>query len=208
MRWLDRIGAIVLLATAIAASTAAKAEAGSTCSALYRYRIGVLRNGGRELTAYVCDVGQLVRWLHVTPRAVVTKQGPAGDLSDTFTVTITDESGLRRPIVAEVYPSAANGPVVHVLYKTVFRTRSPNRTWVVTAGWRTLDASEQIPVLLGKLGMFQSAERSPSRSLPALAPTNPSGRPDLVTLVFLLAVITAALFLVRQSIGARNRGAP
>jgi hypothetical protein len=75
---------------------------------------------------------------------------------------ITDESGLRRPIVAEVYPSAANGPVVHVLFKTVFRTRSPNRTWVVPAGWRTLDASEQIPALLRKLGMFHAAERSRS----------------------------------------------
>jgi len=208
MRWLNRIGAIVLLATAIAASTTANAETGSACFA--RYRVGVLReNGGSELDAYACDVGQLVRWLHVTPQAVVTPQRPAEDLSDAFTVTITDESRLERPIVAEVYPSAANGPLVHVLYWTVFRTRSPSRRWAVPAGWRTLDATERIPALLRKLGMFQSAQRSPSPSLPAVTPTpNPSGKPDLVTLVFLLAVISAALVLVRQSIGARNRGGP
>src|SRR5207249_2248254 len=123
MRWPGRIGAIFLLATEIAASVAAHAEAGGTCFA--RYRIGVLReNGGYELDAYVCEVGQLVRWLHVTPQAVLTQQRPAGDLSDAFTATITDESGLRRPIVAEVYPSAANGPVAHLLFRTVFRTRS------------------------------------------------------------------------------------
>ena len=208
MRWLHRIGPIVLLATAIAASIPAIAEAGSGCSA--RYRIGVLReNGGYELDGYVCDVGRLLRWLHVTPQAVVTRQRPAGDLSDAFTVTIADESGLRRPVVAEVYPSAANGPVAHVLFRTGFRTRSPSRGWVVRAGWRTLDATEQIPALMRKLGMFRSAQRSPSSSPPAVAPTsNPSGRPDLITLLFLLAVTTAALVLVRQSIGARNRGTP
>src|SRR6266550_831099 len=140
MRWLHRIDAILLLATAIAGTTISNAEAGSTCSA--RYLVGVLRNGGRELTAHVCDVGQLVLWLHVTPQAVVTQQGPAGDLSDAFTVTITDEFGVERPIVAEVYPSAANGPVAHVLSKTVFRSRRPPvGRWVVPAGWRTLDAS-------------------------------------------------------------------
>ena len=204
MRWPDRIGAIFMLVTAIAASVAANAEAGGNCSA--RYRVGVLRNGGSELDAYVCDVGQLVRWLHVTPQAVVTPQRPAGDLSDAFTVSITDESGLGQPIVAEAYPSAANGPVVHVLFKTVFRARSPHRTWVVPAGWRTLDASEQIPALLRKLGMFQSAERPSPR---AVAPTSsPSGKPDLVTLVFLLAALIAGLVFVRQSIGARNCGTP
>src|SRR5438552_19214749 len=132
MRWPDRIGAIFLLATAIAGAVTPNAEAGSTCSA--RYRVGVLRNGGRELDAYVCDVGQLVLWLHVTPQAAVTQQGPAGDLSDAFTVTITDESGLERPVEAEVYPSAANGPVAHVLFRTVFTTSSSNRRWVVPAG--------------------------------------------------------------------------
>ena len=142
--------------------------------------------------------------------AVVTPRGPAGDLSDAFTVTITDESGLQRPVEAEVYPSAANGPVAHVLFRTVFTTSSSNRRWVVPAGWRTLDATEQIPALLRKLGMFQSTERppSPSISAAALPTTNPSGRPDLVTLVFLLAVIAGAFVLVRQSIGARNRGTP
>jgi len=209
MRWQDRIGAIFFLATAIVGTVTPNAEAGRTCSA--RYRVGVLRNGGRELDAYVCDVGQLVLWLHVTPQAAVTQQGPAGDLSDPFTVTITDESGLERPIVAEVYPSAANGPVAHVLSKTVFRSRRPPvGRWVVPAGWRTLDASEQIPALLRRLGMFRSAERPPSPSASAVAlPTpNPSGKPDLVTLVFLLAVIAAALVLVRQSIGERKRGTP
>ena len=205
---LDRIGAIVLLATAIAASIAANAEAGNNCSA--RYRVGVLRNGGYELDAYVCDVGQLVLWLHVNPQALVTPRGPAGDLSDAFTVTITDESGLQRPVEAEVYPSAANGPVAHVLYRTVFTTRSPSRRWVVPAGWRTLDGSEQIPALLRRLGMFRSAQRPPSPPASAVAlPTpNPSGKPDLVTLVFLLAVIATALVLVRQSIGERRRGTP
>src|SRR5437667_7121796 len=179
MRWLDRIGAILLLATAIAGTTSASAEAGGNCSA--RYLVGVLRNGGNELDAYVCDVGQLVLWLHVTPQAVVTAQGPAGDLSDAFTVTITDESGLQRPVEAEVYPSAANGPVAHVLFRTVFTTSSSNRRWVVPAGWRTLDATEQIPALLRKLGMFQSAQRAPSpsrpsTSLPAVAPSpHPAG---------------------------------
>lgn len=208
MRWLHRIDAILLLASAIAGIATSNADAGSTCDA--RYRVGVLRNGGSELDAYVCDVGQLIRWLHLTPQAVVTQQGPAGDLSDAFTVTIADESGLDRPLVAEVYPSAANGPVAHVLSRTVLRTRSSNRRWVVPAGWRTLDASEEIPALLRKLGMFQSAARPPSPSVPAVtSPTpNPSGRPDLVTLVFLVAVLTAALVLVRQSIGARNRGTP
>jgi hypothetical protein len=188
------------------AFSAGPADAGPGC----RYWILVSRQGfpGEE-TARVCDVGEVVLWLRAIPEAEVSTQAPPGALNDSFTVTVylakgvfRYEPGLEpaaqrgRLLTEQVYPVAESGPVAFVPSRSIFRGQGPSPRWAVPAGWRSLDASERVPTVLTRLGMLQpTAGRSttPTPTATDATSTTDSSRPgpDLVTLLFVLAILAS-----------------
>ena len=216
MRRLDRACAGVTLALVIALSTPTQAGAGDGCP----YEILVARQEGRVLSAWVCDVGEVVNWLRVTPGAEVSSQAQGGDLRDSFTVTILVQyrplqPDVLRPLLTErVYPLAEGGPVAFVPSRTIFHEVTAYPRWIVPAGWRTLDASEPVPPVLKRLGMSQPQlapssnggnSRTSPPSLSSVTGSEPSRpTPDLITLAFVLIAIATAASLVRRGV-ARSR---
>ena len=140
---------------------------------------------------------------------------PETALNDGFTVTIGSMRGqtealpplpgIGRVLLTErVYPLAASGPVAFIPSTSIIRT-GPHHRVVVPEGWRSLDAIAPVPSVLAGLGMLQPA---PGRSTPTVPPTatepaTGSSRPgpDLVTVLFLLAILAFIGVVVRRNIG-------
>jgi hypothetical protein len=229
MRRLSGALASITLATIIALSTLNHADAGGGCPL---FKISLSREGsGGGNAGFVCHVGGVVGWLQVYSGAEVSSRPPQGELHESFTVTISLQHPLHplhsegfRPILTEtVYPLAERGPVALVPSRTIFHEFGPYPRWVVPAGWRTLDPTDRMPLVLEQLGMPQP-EFQPSPSTggtgqatestgspgplatvaagPATEPTKP--KPDLITLAFLLIVLATAALLVRRGV-ARSR---
>jgi hypothetical protein len=218
-------GVSVLLAPASILAKQVQADAAGNC----RYQVSVQRQEGRVLSARVCDVGDLVNWLRVTPGAEVSTQAPDGGLLDGFTVTILVQyrplqPDVLRPLLTEtVYPLAMGGPVAFVRSRTIFHEFTAYPRWVMPAGWRTLDPTEPVPPVLRRLGLpepeFQpspstggTGQATESTGSPASLSTVAAGqptestkpKPDLITLAFLLIVLATAALLVRRGV-ARSR---
>jgi hypothetical protein len=163
-------------------------------------------------------MGTILRWMRVVPAAAVSHRAPQAPLNDGFTVTIgvikagqellapEDRSAV---LTVRVYPIAASGPAAFVPARTLFHGPKPFPPgFVVPAGWRSLDASDQVPTVLTALGMLQPTPRpstptTPTPNPPAAAPPTGSSRPgpDAVTLLFLLALLVAGGAVARRSIG-------
>jgi hypothetical protein len=199
--------------------SAAPAQAGRRCP----YWVLVSREAfPQENLARVCgeeQMGTILEWMGVVG-AAVSHRAPRGPLNDGFTVTIgvikagqellapADRSAV---LTVRVYPVAASGPAAFVPARTLFHGPKPSPPgFVVSAGWRSLDASDQVPTVLKALGMLQPTPRpttprptTPTPTPPATAPTTGSGRPgpDVVTLLFLLALLVAGGAVARRSIG-------
>lgn len=208
---------IVIFAVTMTFS-AAPAEAERPCP----YWVLVSREGfPQENLARVCDedqMGTILRWMGVVG-ATVSHRAPQAPLNDGFTVTI----GVIKPgrellapvdrsvvLTVRVYPVAASGPVAFVAARTLFHGPKPFPPgFVVSAGWRSLDPSDQVPMVLKALGMLQPKPRPATSTTPttptpaAAAPTTGSSRPgpDAVTLLFLLALLVAGGAMARRSIG-------
>jgi hypothetical protein len=193
----------VLLASASILATAVKADAAGNC----RYQVSVQRQEGRVLSGRVCDPAELVSWLQAVPGASTSAEPPAGELLDSFTVTISFAFDPNLPyilgkLVSEhVYPFAQNGPVGYVPSPTVFRAASrPPARWPVKAGWRTIDPTSPIPAILRRLGLASvGASGSSSPATPSQPASSARSRPDLVTLGFLLvAGLLIALAIAKR----------
>jgi hypothetical protein len=203
---------VIVLFTVTMTFSAAPAEAERPCP----FWILVSRDGfPQENTARVCEedlMGMILEWMRVVPSATVSHRAPQGPLNDGFTVTVgVFEAGqelLARSAVltVRVYPVAPSGPVAFVRARTLFHGPKPFPPgFVVSAGWRSLDASDQVPTVLKALGMLQPTPRpsTPTPTPPAAAPTIGSSRPgpDAVTLLFLLALLVAGGAVARRSSG-------
>jgi hypothetical protein len=199
---------IMFVSFAIPTWTAGAAQAGDGC----RYWVKLSREAlPGENVARTCDVLDILSWL--AGRKDVS--APETALNDGFTVTIGSMRGPTEALpplpgighvllTERVYPLAASGPVAFILSTSIIRT-GPHHRVVVPEGWRSLDAIAPVPSVLAGLGMLQPA---PSRSTPNVTPTptepaTGSGRPgpDLVTVLFLLAILTSIGVVVRRSIG-------
>jgi hypothetical protein len=148
-----------------------------------------------------------VSWLQAVPGASTSAEPPAGELLDSFTVTISFAFDPNLPyilgkLVSEhAYPFAQNGPVGYVPSPTVFRTASrPPARWPVKAGWRTIDPTSPIPAILRRLGLASvGASGSSSPATPSQPASSARSRPDLVTLGFLLvAGLLIALAIAKR----------
>jgi hypothetical protein len=204
--------AIVIFAVTMTFS-ASPAEAGPPCP----YWILVSRDGfAQEKVARVCEeelMGTIVGWMRVVPGAAVSHRVPPVPLNDGFTVTIgVIKAGQESSAVltVRVYPLAASGPVAFVAARTLFHGPKPFPPGlVVSAGWRSLAAIDQVPTVLTALGMLQPKPRPTTSTTPttpnppAAAPTTGSSRPgpDAVTLLFLLALLVAGGAVARRSTG-------
>ena len=212
--WRCPKASVIVIFTVTMTFSAAPAEAGGPC----RYWVLVSREGlPQENLARVCGeelMGTILGWMRVVPGAVVSHRVPPVPLNDGFTVTIgVIKAGreLLAPVdrsavlTVRVYPVAASGPVAFVPARTLFHGPKPFPPgFVVSAGWRSLDAIDQVPTVLTALGMLQPTPR-PSTSTPtppAAAPT-PGSRPapDAVTLLFLLALLVAGGAVARRGTG-------
>jgi hypothetical protein len=212
---LARAFVTVLCVSAMASSTPMLAEVGQGC----RYWVQVSREGfGGEQAAQVCDVGNVVDWLGVVPEAKVSTQAPQVTLNDSFTVTIylarrtfpyemlpVPPSGSAMLVTERVYPVADSGPVAFVPTRSIFHEPGGYPRWVVLAGWRSLDASKRVPTVLTKLGMLQpTATRTTPTSTPTTV-TSATGSsrhgPDLVTLLFLVAILVSVGIAIRRRAG-------
>jgi hypothetical protein len=198
---------------AVAFSTAVPAEGGQAC----RYWVQVSREGfGGEQAAQLCDVGNVVDWLGVVPGAKVSTQAPQVTLNDSFTVTIylarkafpyemlpVPPSGSAVLVTERVYPVADAGPLALVPSRSIFHGPGRYPRWVVLAGWRSLDASKRVPTVLTKLGMLQptAVPTTPTFTPTTAASATNSSRPgpDLVTLLFLIAILVSVGVAVRRS---------
>jgi hypothetical protein len=204
----------IIFASATAFSTAQPAEANRACP----YWVSVSReNFPGEQTARLCDLNRLAEWLKAVPDASLLTQTPQGTLNDGFTVTVVTVPGWKhiealppgpgigRVLLTErVYPVAESGPVAFVPSRSVMlRHPGPFPTWVVDAGWRALDATKRVPPVLAELGMLQpmASPTTPTLAPTTAAPTTGSSRPgpDLVTLLFLLAVLVSVGAAIRRS---------
>jgi len=202
----------VTLGVVIAANIAVPAVARNACP----FWISVSREGfSGEENARICGVGKVVSWLRALPNAEVLRETPHGALNDGFTVTIVTGYGPNEvlPIPPRwgsvllderVYPVADIGPVAFVPSRSVFRDpRGP--LWVVPSGWRALVPTEPVPTVLTRLGMLQPTA---GPTTPTFTPTTPASAtsssrpgPDLVTLLFLVAIMVSVGVAVRRSIG-------
>jgi hypothetical protein len=209
---LSSVLVIVTLSSVVAASTASRAQA-NACP----YRISVSREGlPGEQTARVCDVDRIADWLGAVPDATASTQAPKGALHASFTVTVVAASGSSRNgaspnppqgrvlLKERVYPRAESGPVAFVPSRSVFQHHpGPFPKWVVSVGWRALDASKGVPPVLARLGMPQptSDGTTPTLIPTPTAPTSAANppRPDLVTLFFVAAVLVLVGAVVRRT---------
>ena len=154
-------------------------------------------------------MGTILGWMRVVPGAAVSHRVPPVPLNDGFTVTIgVIKAGQESSVVltVRVYPVAASGPVAFVRARSLFHGPKPfPPDFVVSAGWRSLDAIDQVPTVLTALGMLQPTPRpsTPTPTPPAAAPPTGSSRPgpDAVTLLFLLALLVDGGAVARRSIG-------
>jgi hypothetical protein len=207
---------VIVIFTVTMTFSAAPAEAGRPCP----YWVLVSREGfPQENLSRVCgedQMGTILEWMRVVPGAAVSHRAPQGPLNDGFTVTIgVIKAGqeLLAPVdrsavlTVRVYPVAGAGPAAFVPARTLFHGPKPFPPgFVVSAGWRSLDASDQVPTVLTALGMLQPTLRpaspTPIPTPPAAAPTTGSSPgPDAVTLLFLLALLVAAGAVARRTIG-------
>jgi hypothetical protein len=201
---------IMLVGFAIPTWTAGVAQAGDGC----RYWVKLSREAlPGENVARTCDVLDILGWL--AGRQDVSAPAPETALNDGFTVTIGSMRGPTEALpplpgighvllTERVYPLAESGPVAFIPSTSIIRT-GPHHRVVVPEGWRSLDAIAPVPSVLAGLGMLQPA---PSRSTPtitstATGPATSSGRPgpDLVTVLFLLAILAFIGVVVRRNIG-------
>jgi len=204
---------VTVIFTVTMTFSAAPAEAGRPCP----YWVLVSREGfPQENIARVCDedqMGTILRWMRVAD-AAVSRRAPQAPLNDGFTVTIgVMKAGqeLLAPVdrsavlTVRVYPVAASGPAAFVPARTLFHGPKPFPPgFVVSAGWRSLDASDQVPTVLTALGMLQPTPRptTPTPTPPVTVPTTSSRPgPDIVTLLFLLALLVVGGAVARRSIG-------
>lgn len=214
MRGLRWLRSIVLLGLVTAFSAPSPANATRTCP----YWVSVSReNFPGEQTARICDLNSIAEWLGAVPDATLT-QAPEGALNDGFTVTVVTlprrrptrieppPPGIGKVILTEkVYPVAGSGPVAFVSSRSVLLHHpGPFPKWVVYPGWRGLDATEPVPPVLARLGMLRPTFMAATPTVGA-APT-PSARsgprgPDLVTLLFLVAILAGVGAFARRSIG-------
>jgi hypothetical protein len=157
-------------------------------------------------------MGTILGWMRVVPGAAVSHRVPPVPLNGGFTVTIgVIKAGQESSVVltVRVYPVAASGPVAFVRARTLFHGPKPFPPgFVVSAGWRSLDAIDHVPTVLTALGMLQPTPRpstptTPTPTPPAAAPPTGSSRPgpDAVTLLFLVALLVAGGAVARRSIG-------
>src|SRR5512132_80617 len=200
---------VIVIFTGTMTFSAAPAEAGRQCP----YWVLVSRDGfPQENVARVCGeelMGTILGRMRVVPGAAVSHRVPPVPLNDGFTVTIgVIKAGQESSVVltVRVYPVAASGPVAFVRARTLFHGPKPFPPgFVVSAGWRSLDAIDQVPTVLTALGMLQPTPRpsTPTPTPPAAAPPTGSSRPgpDAVTLLFLLALLVAGGAVARRSIG-------
>jgi hypothetical protein len=205
---------IATVSFAMALSTASPAEAGNRCP----YWIIVVRQERPgEQEARVCYIGSVVDWMRATSEANISPQPPQVVLNSGFTITIYTArrargfEGLplepwRQVLLTEhVYPVAESGPVAFVASRSIFHGPGQYPRWVVRAGWRYLDPMDRVPTVLTKLGMLQpiAPGPTPTPTATAPAPTTGSSRPgpDLVTLLFLVAILVSVGVAVRRSIG-------
>ena len=210
--WRYTKASVIVIFTGAMTFSAAPAEAGRPCP----YWVLVSRDGfPQENIARVCEeelMGTILGWMRVVPCAAVSHRVPPVPLNDGFTVTIgVIKAGQESSVVltVRVYPVAASGPAAFVAARTLFHGPKPFPPgFVVSAGWRSLDAIDQVPTVLTALGMLQPTPRpstptTPTPTPPAAAPTTGSSRPgpDAVTLLFLLALLVAGGAVARRSIG-------
>jgi hypothetical protein len=204
----------VMVILTIAFSTTVPSEARQGC----RYWVLVSRQGfPGEQSAAVCDIGALVDWLRLVPEAEISAQAPQVALNDGFTVTIFLQSrgfpgfpietlpnspGGEVLLTERVYPVAEGGPVAFVPSRSIFHGVGRYSRWTVRAGWRSLDASTQVPSPLAKLGLLQIAVPTPTftRAAPSATSSSRPG-PDLVTLLFIVAILVPVGVAVRRSMG-------
>jgi hypothetical protein len=214
MRRLREKSTVVLLGLLIAFSAPSPANATRTCP----YWVSVSReNVPGEQTARICDLNRIAEWLGAVPDVTLT-QAPQGALNDGFTVTLVTVAGLQHTgielpapgigkvlLTERVYPIAGSGPVAFVSSRSVlFHRPGPFPKWVVSPGWRGLDATEPVPPVLARLGMLRPTLRAATPTLSAApTPSAPSGSrgPDLVTLLFLVAILASIGGFVRRSVG-------
>jgi hypothetical protein len=219
---LFRAFVIVVFACAITASTATPGDAGEGC----RYWVMLAREGfPSENFARVCDIGEIVDWLRAIPGATVSAQAPPSALVESFTVTIglikdpavealPPEPGMGKVLLTErVYPVAESGPVAFVPTRSIFHGPGQYPRWVVRPGWRSLNANKPVPTVLTRLGMLQpasSGRTTPAATTPtaiATVPATGSGRPgpDLVTILFLVAILVSVGALVRRNVARTHQ---
>jgi hypothetical protein len=207
VRRLIVVGVSVLLASASILAKQVPADAAGNC----RYQVSVQRQEGRVLRGRVCDPAELVNWLQAFPGASTSAEPPAGELLDSFTVTISfafnpDLPYILSTLVSEhVYPYAQSGPVAYVPSRTASR---PPARWPVNAGWRTIDPTSPVPAILRRLGLASvGTSGSSSPTAPSQPASSAGSRPDLVTLGFLLvAGLVIALAIGKRK--AARRGPP
>ena len=207
------MGSVILIGLVTAFSAPSPANATRTCP----YWVSVSReNFPGQQTARICDLNSIAEWLGAVPDATLT-QAPQGPLNDGFTVTVvtvpterlTDlppGPGIGKVILTEkVYPVAGSGPVAFVSSRSVLLHHpGPFPKWVAYPGWRRLDATEPVPPVLARLGMLRPTFMAATPTV-GTAPT-PSARPgprgpDLVTLLFLVAILAGVGAFARRSIG-------
>ena len=203
---------VIVIFTVTMTFSTAPAKAGRPCP----YWVLVSRDGfPQENIARVCEeelMGTILGWMRVAPGAAVSHRVPPVPLNDGFTVTIgVIKAGQESSVVltVRVYPVAASGPAAFVPARTLFHGPKPFPPgFVVSAGWRSLYAIDQVPTVLTALGMLQPTPRpstptTPTPNPPAAAPPTGSGRPgpDAVTLLFPVALLVAGGAVARRSIG-------
>jgi hypothetical protein len=212
--------AFVIITFTLAFSTlGARAEAGHGC----RYSIFVSReNIPGDQGARLCDVAEVVDWLRAVPGAEVSAQAPPGALNDGFTITVFLTRGfLYEPgplpippphgqlLTERVYPVAESGPVALVPSRSIFHGPGQYPRWVVEPGWRSIDASQPVPRVLARLGMSQPRAVPTTPTLTPTTAASPVGSsrlgPDLVTLVFLLAILVSIGAVVRRNSARANQ---
>jgi hypothetical protein len=222
------VTATFTLAVAFSTTVAAEAGHGHQASGVVhgcRYWVQVSREGfPGEQASRMCHVGNVVDWLGAVPEAEVSAQAPQVALDDSFTVTVylatktfpdvplpVPPSGSKTLLTERVYPVSEAGPVALVPSRSVFHGPGPYPRWVVRAGWRYLDPMDRVPAVLTRLGVLQpiASGLTPTPTATATAPTTGSSRPgpDLVTLLFVLAILVFVGTAVRRNIG-RTRPIP
>ena len=216
---------MVVFVCAITASTATPGDGGEGCR--YWVMLTLTREGlPSEYFARVCNLGEIVNWLRAIPGATVSAQAPPGALNDSFTVTIglitnpavealPPAPGMGQVLLTErVYPVAESGPVAFVPTRSIVHGRGQYPRWVVRPGWRSLNANKPVPTVLARLGMLQpapSGTTTPAPTTPtaiATVPATGSSRPgpDLVTILFLVAILVSIGAMVRRNLARTHQG--